>query len=84
MTMRTGLVAFASVLALAVSAPGAFAATQPKQDAPAAQEAPAEPYLEGQRERASDTGVCAPRVAYRGHRRVNLPLRECRPLFAPR
>jgi hypothetical protein len=24
---------------------------------------------------------CAPRVAYRGHRRVMLPLRSCRPMF---
>jgi hypothetical protein len=25
---------------------------------------------------------CARRVAYRGHRRVSLPMRSCRPLFA--
>lgn len=25
---------------------------------------------------------CAPRYAYRGHRRVNLPMPRCRPLFA--
>jgi hypothetical protein len=31
---------------------------------------------------AMASGECAPRVAYRGHRRVLLPMRACRPLFA--
>jgi len=30
---------------------------------------------------ATFSGECAPRVAYRGHRRVLLLMRECRPLF---
>jgi hypothetical protein len=79
MTMRNGLVALASLIAFA--APNAFAGTLPKQNAaPAAEQAPVEPYINADRERVAESGVCAPRVAYRGHRRVHLPLGECRPL----
>jgi hypothetical protein len=33
---------------------------------------------------SSGAGACASRVAYRGHRRVLLPVRHCRPLFSSR